>query len=106
MVEDLISDDGTCKKCGGALLNVIPGITSHLEIIAFAKNSPAWRDNPDAVSGWMPSGIFCPDGCAPFMLTTLSHGNHLTNRLTIRFLLFVSITPALIKSVLWHTYES
>ena len=53
----------TCAKCGRPLFKVIPYKTTAQQIIEFAKNSEAWKGNPDALDGWMPSGIFCPNGC-------------------------------------------
>lgn len=58
-----VSPDGaTCEKCGAALFKVVPGETTKREIIDFARESEGWKGNPEALEGWMPSGLFCPNG--------------------------------------------
>lgn len=59
-----ISPDGkTCLNCGENLFKVVPGVTTQEEIINFAKDADGWQENPEALEGWMPSGIFCKNGC-------------------------------------------
>ncbi len=58
-----VSSDGKCLKCGATLFNVVPFKTTREEIISFAQKSKDWDKNPDALDGWMPSGLFCPNGC-------------------------------------------
>ncbi|MBF0274728.1 MAG: hypothetical protein HQK84_05805 [Nitrospinae bacterium] len=58
-----------CPECNAPLFVVQPGITTAEEIIAFAKNSQCWQENPDAITGWMPPGRFCPNGCHAIHIT-------------------------------------
>lgn len=58
-----VSPGGWCEKCGATLFNIIPGKTTQQEIIEFARAAVGWQENPDALDGWMPPGIYCPNGC-------------------------------------------
>ena len=52
-----------CPQCHKPLFVVQPGVTTAEEIASFAKSAAGWRDNPEAVAGWMPSGRYCVNGC-------------------------------------------
>ena len=60
---ELLDTKGHCKKCGSTLFYVEPDITTAQEIIDFARLADGWKDNPDALAGWMPPGVYCPKGC-------------------------------------------
>jgi hypothetical protein len=53
----------TCLTCGSGLFSVVTGETTREDIVEFARNSKAWRENPDALDGWMHPGLYCPNGC-------------------------------------------
>ncbi len=57
------SSEDICEKCSAKLFKVVPLKTTQQEIIEFARKTVGWRDNPDALEGWMPSGVYCPNGC-------------------------------------------
>jgi hypothetical protein len=81
---------GSCLKCGGTLFRVEPGKTSMQEIIAFAGTAEGWRENPEALAGWMPPGIYCQQGCVAIHVTpipTFAVGkrNHALAETLVRF---------------------
>ncbi len=57
-----VAPDRTCEICGEILFNVVPGRTMAGEIAKFALKAPGWNENPDALAGWMPPGLYCPNG--------------------------------------------
>lgn len=58
-----IDEHRCCLKCGSKMFTVEYGVTTAEEIIAFASHAADWKENPEAVAGWMPPGIYCPLGC-------------------------------------------
>ena len=56
-------DGGTCRSCKSPMFNIVPGQTAREQIIKFAKASKIWSQNDEALSGWMPEGKYCPNGC-------------------------------------------
>ena len=52
-----------CPNCCSTLFSVKPGVTTAAEIVAFAMTAKGWRDNPEAIDGWMPPGVYCANGC-------------------------------------------
>lgn len=68
MTSTLPDPDAPCPTCGEPLFRVLPGRTSAEDIRAFAR-SRAWSGNPEARAGWMPPGIFCPNGCVAVVAT-------------------------------------
>lgn len=52
-----------CPVCGSALFIVEPGVTNAEEIQEFVRKAEGWQDNPEALAGWMPPGVYCPKGC-------------------------------------------
>jgi hypothetical protein len=63
MDDDCPDAHGTCPECGSTLFVVEVGVTRTEEIIAFAANAEGWKENPEALAGWMPPGVYCPGGC-------------------------------------------
>lgn len=61
--EEYFDERGNCQQCGCEPFSVESGVTTPQEIIDFARNTEGWKDNPDALQGWMPPGIYCPNGC-------------------------------------------
>ncbi len=52
-----------CATCDTKVFFVTPGETTAEEIVAFAQGAKGWSENPDALEGHMPPGVFCPNGC-------------------------------------------
>lgn len=52
-----------CQQCNTPLFTVQQEVTTAEEITSFAKTAAGWRDNPEAVAGWMPPGLYCVNGC-------------------------------------------
>lgn len=57
-----------CVSCESTIFMIVPGKTSKQEISQFAKASQAWKENPDALAGYMHPGIYCPKGCFSILL--------------------------------------
>ncbi len=53
---------GRCRACGERAFRCVPGRTTAEEIRAFARGAVGWKDNPEALEGWMPAGLYCPCG--------------------------------------------
>jgi len=69
---DSCSDaQGNCVKCGGKMFHVVVGVTSEQEIIEFASSAEGWRENPEALTGWMPPGAYCQQGCVAIHVTPI-----------------------------------
>jgi len=70
--ENLYYDDRAyCLKCGSESFTVEIGATTPEEIRRFASEAEGWRENPEALKGWMPPGIYCPKGCFAVHITPM-----------------------------------
>jgi hypothetical protein len=58
-----------CEVCGAPLFHAIPHLTSRQDIIKFAKASKAYRNDKDALNGWIHPGTYCPNGCTEILET-------------------------------------
>lgn len=65
-----------CPRCNAPLFGVRIGVTTAAEIAAFAKNAVGWRDNPEAIAGWMPPGLYCANGCNALHATPIPVFDH------------------------------
>jgi hypothetical protein len=64
-----VDADGRCRHCGNTGFAVTPGVTTAEAIRSFAAKAPGWKDNPEALAGWMPPGLYCPNGCFSLHVT-------------------------------------
>lgn len=69
MDEDYLDAQGNCTQCGNKAFSVTPGQTTAAEIMAFASQADGWKENQEALAGWMPPGIYCPKGCLAIHIT-------------------------------------
>ncbi|MCB1616161.1 MAG: hypothetical protein KDI30_09120 [Pseudomonadales bacterium] len=65
----LIDLNGKCPVCSGKLFVVEVGVTTKTQIMAFAQNAKGWQENPQALAGHMPPGIYCRKGCCAIHTT-------------------------------------
>lgn len=72
--DSFLDADGNCSKCGGKVFVVEPGVTTMQTIIDFACTTDGWQENPEAVAGWMPPGVYCPRGCLNLHVTPIPTG--------------------------------